>query len=392
MTEMGNSLGQRMLAAIMFTDVVNFSKHVAENEERALRLVQRDLQAIADYATRFSGQILKNTGDGCMLLFTSGVQAVECAQAIQRQFAEQKTQMPPRDVLQHRIGIHLGDVILTGGEVMGDGVNIAARLQMEAPPGGICISQALYEVVRTRLSLQTVQIGMRQLKNIPESVVVYQVMVGPASAHVTHAPAPPVARRPAPAAPSSAIAGAGPWPWILAVVAVLAIAAAFIIPMLLHARQNPPNGSGMPGQQVQQPSPGTTPTAMPSAQPSTTPAPATTTPPSATSSTPTAPASGAGTATPANASSSTTTSAQSPTATNTQGQPAVQPGGNSTAGGPGMLPPPPPGGIAGGTGPGGRLLRPRQQPGMGGGLYRPRRLPNGPDSQPTNPGPATGGN
>jgi class 3 adenylate cyclase len=171
------SLGQRMLAAIMFTDVVGFSRMAGEDEERALRLVGRDLQIIADLCAQFEGRLLKNTGDGCLVLFASGVQAIECGQAIQRQFAERAQSLAADETLQHRIGIHLGDVFLSESEVMGDGVNIAARLQAEAPPGGICITQALYEVVKARLSFRTVHMGTKHLRNIPDAVQVYQVLL-----------------------------------------------------------------------------------------------------------------------------------------------------------------------------------------------------------------------
>ena len=172
-------LGRRVLAAVMFTDVVGFSRTVGEDEERGLRLTGRDLDLIGELVRMFDGRVLKSTGDGVLALFTSGVQAVSCAQEIQKQLAEQAQTLPPEEVLEHRIGIHLGDVYVSGNEVMGDGVNIAARLQSEAPPGGIAITQALYEVARTRLSFKTVHMGARQLKNIPEAVQVYQVLLDP---------------------------------------------------------------------------------------------------------------------------------------------------------------------------------------------------------------------
>lgn len=192
-------LGQRMLAAVMFTDVVEFSRLVGEDEVRSLRLVQRDLRAIHEICGRFSGKVIKLTGDGCLAFFTSGVHAVECAQQIQRQFLEQAQYLPAKEVLRHRIGIHLGDVFVNNTDVLGDGVNIAARLQGEAPPGGICISQALYEVVRTRLSLHTQEVGPRRLKNIAEDVMIYQVVVG---VQGMKKPPLPVAKA-APAAPSA---------------------------------------------------------------------------------------------------------------------------------------------------------------------------------------------
>ena len=161
----------------MFTDVVGFSRRAGEDEDRTLRMTARDLKIIGEFVARHEGRVIKSTGDGCLAFFASGVQAVACAQGIQHHFAELAQTLPSRDLLQHRIGIHLGDVYLKGNDVMGDGVNIAARLESEAPPGGICISQALYEIAKSRLSLKTVHLGAKQLKNIKESVQVYQVLI-----------------------------------------------------------------------------------------------------------------------------------------------------------------------------------------------------------------------
>jgi class 3 adenylate cyclase len=174
--------GQRTLAAVMFTDVVEFSRRMGEDEDHTLSLVQRDLTLISALCDGFRGRVVKRTGDGVMALFTSGSDAVECAQEVQRQLAEYARALPEREVLSHRIGLHLGDVYVSADEVMGDGVNIAQRLQSEAPPGGICISQALYEVVRRRLAIRTVHLGARQLRNIDEAVHVYQVITPGAKA------------------------------------------------------------------------------------------------------------------------------------------------------------------------------------------------------------------
>lgn len=169
------ALGKRALVAIMFTDVVDSSKLMGDNEEQAMKLLKRDLTVIAELCQQFEGRVLKSMGDGCLAIFDSGVHAVQCAQEIQRQFAEQATSLPSTEILQHRIGLHLGDIYITDNDVMGDGVNVAARVQTEAPPGGICLSQALYEVVKSRLALQTVYQGPKQLKNIKEAVHLYQI-------------------------------------------------------------------------------------------------------------------------------------------------------------------------------------------------------------------------
>ncbi len=169
--------GRRTLAAIVFTDVASFSARMQEAEEATLALVRRDLSAISSLSTGFDGKVLKNTGDGLLIYFESAVQAVACALKVQQELAEKGKTLPPEERLLHRIGIHLGDVFVTETDVMGDGVNIAARLQTEAEPGGICISQTVFDVVKNRLALQTVYLGPRELKNIRDAVPVYQVLV-----------------------------------------------------------------------------------------------------------------------------------------------------------------------------------------------------------------------
>jgi class 3 adenylate cyclase len=166
--------GQRTLAAIVFTDTAGFSKLMSKDEEGTLRLVGRDLDHMKAVCGAFGGQVLKSTGDGLLMLFTSAVQAVACALEIQRDFQKQNLELPKSERLRHRIGIHLGDVFQNGGDVMGDGVNIAARLQTEAVPGGICLSQTVYDVVHNRLPFYVNDLGARTLKNIGR-VKAYQI-------------------------------------------------------------------------------------------------------------------------------------------------------------------------------------------------------------------------
>ena len=122
-------------------------------------------------------KVLKTTRDGLLLTFVSAVQAVACALAMQRRFAAAAKDQVPGDALQHRIGIHLGDVLIQDRDVMGDGVNIASRLQAEAEPGGICISQTVYDVVKNKLMMQVVSLGARELKNISSAVPVYRLLL-----------------------------------------------------------------------------------------------------------------------------------------------------------------------------------------------------------------------
>ncbi|HEX2860805.1 MAG TPA: adenylate/guanylate cyclase domain-containing protein, partial [Lacunisphaera sp.] len=169
--------GQRSLAAIVFTDVVGFSARMQENEDVTLRLLRQDFETMREMCVQHDGSVLKTTGDGLLLHFASAVQAVACALAIQRAFAEREKTPPPDKPLSHRVGIHLGDVFVDKEDVMGDGVNIAARLQAEAEPGGICISQTVYHVVRNKLALQVTRLGPRELKNISQAIPIYRLLL-----------------------------------------------------------------------------------------------------------------------------------------------------------------------------------------------------------------------
>jgi class 3 adenylate cyclase len=167
--------GQRTLAAIIFTDVVSYSAMMAANEEYTLDLLRRDFQVMKQLCHQFEGKVLKTIGDALLMYFPSAVKAVACAKKIQSSFAELAANLAPEEVLIHRIGIHLGDVFFNGTDVMGDGVNVAARLQSEAQPGGICMSHTVYDVVKTPLALSVSELVPKKLKNIPGSVLVYQI-------------------------------------------------------------------------------------------------------------------------------------------------------------------------------------------------------------------------
>ncbi len=171
------SSGQRSLAAIVFTDVVSFSARMQTDEEATLRLLRRDFAEMRVICTQHHGAVLKSTGDGLLLYFSSAVQAVACALAMQRSFAALAKNRPAPESLTHRVGIHLGDVFVNEQDVMGDGVNIAARLQAEAEPGGICISQTVYDVVRNKLALQVTRLGPRELKNISQAIPIYKLLL-----------------------------------------------------------------------------------------------------------------------------------------------------------------------------------------------------------------------
>jgi len=171
--------GNRTLATVLFTDCVGFSARMSVNEEHTLDLIRRDLQLMSTICTTYEGRVLKSTGDGLLMCFSSAVKAVECAIAIQKEMAEAMRTLPPSDTLMHRIGIHLADMYITSTDVMGNGVNIAARLQTEADPGGICISQTVFDVAKHGLQLETEYLGPRELKNIREVVPAYRIVLEP---------------------------------------------------------------------------------------------------------------------------------------------------------------------------------------------------------------------
>ncbi|MEO1591775.1 MAG: adenylate/guanylate cyclase domain-containing protein [Cyanobacteria bacterium J06632_22] len=164
---------QRVLAAIVVTDAVGFSARMSADEERALGLIHKDLDQMGRLCEQFEGQVLKTTGDGLLMYFFSAVQAVDCALAMQRHLGSAAN--VTTDHFAHRIGIHLGDVYINESDMMGTGVNIAARLEAFAPPGEICVSQIVYDVVKSRLELDATFLGPLALKNIQEPVPAYQI-------------------------------------------------------------------------------------------------------------------------------------------------------------------------------------------------------------------------
>ncbi|NJP09312.1 MAG: adenylate/guanylate cyclase domain-containing protein [Leptolyngbyaceae cyanobacterium RU_5_1] len=169
--------GHRTLTTVVFTDCVGFSARMSVDEEHTFDLIRRDLKLMKQVCEQFEGRVLKTTGDGLLMCFSSAVKAVECAVEIQRAIAEAASKLPPNDSLLHRIGIHLADMYITKTDVMGNGVNIAARLQTEADPGGICISQTVYDVAKHGLQLRAKYLGPRELKNIREVVPAYKILL-----------------------------------------------------------------------------------------------------------------------------------------------------------------------------------------------------------------------
>jgi class 3 adenylate cyclase len=155
-----NLLQENRLATIVFIGVVDFEVKMKADPEQTQNLLYQDFQIITQVSQQFEGQVLKSIRDGLLLYFPSVSNAVKCAQEIQLAFG-QVAEATSESVLTYRIGIHFGDVIFSYTDIMGTGVNIATRVQAEAPPGGICISQAVYEAVKNYLPLQPINIGRR---------------------------------------------------------------------------------------------------------------------------------------------------------------------------------------------------------------------------------------
>jgi len=170
----------RKIAAILAADVVGFSRMASADEDRTLaRLRTLRSELIDPTVASQNGRVFKRTGDGALVEFRSVVEAVRCAISVQNAMIERNAGMPIDQRIDFRIGIHLGDVVEeSDGDLMGDGVNIAARLEGIAKAGGICLSQQAYWQVRGRLSLSVNDLGPTSLKNIAEPVRVYSLEVG----------------------------------------------------------------------------------------------------------------------------------------------------------------------------------------------------------------------
>jgi adenylate cyclase len=170
----------RKLAAILVADVVGYSRLAGADEERTLarlRALRSDL--IDPTIALHHGRIVKRTGDGSIIEFRSVVDAVRCAIEVQTGMVERNAGLPPERCIDFRVGIHLGDVVEeSDGDLMGDGVNIAARLEGVCEPGGVCLSGAAYEQVRDRLKEPFVDLGEKTLKNITRPVRAYSVKWG----------------------------------------------------------------------------------------------------------------------------------------------------------------------------------------------------------------------
>jgi len=166
---------KRKIAAIFAADIAGYSRLVAEDEEETLRRLASYRQVTDDFIARGGGRIFNTAGDAVLAEFPSAVEAVRCAIDIQESLRTRNMAYPPSRQMSFRIGITIGDVVERDGDLLGDGVNIAARLEGLAEVGGICISRAVHEQVANKLSVQFADIGEQEVKNIPTPVHAYMV-------------------------------------------------------------------------------------------------------------------------------------------------------------------------------------------------------------------------
>ena len=167
---------QRRLAAIVSADVAGYSRLMGVDEGRTLDALKAHRRELIDPTiTEYGGRIVKTTGDGLLLEFPSVVEAVRCAVDVQRGLALRNADVPADQKIEFRIGINVGDIIIDGDDIFGDGVNVAARLEALAEPGQICVSKAVRDQVLDKLNFGFEELGAQQVKNIARPVEVYQI-------------------------------------------------------------------------------------------------------------------------------------------------------------------------------------------------------------------------
>jgi len=166
----------RRIAAILAADVAGYSRLVGDDEEGTLTVIRALRRELIDpKIAEHRGRIVNTTGDGMLVEFASTLDAVRCAVGVQRGMAAAAG--PPKRRIQYRVGVNVGDVIADGDDIFGDSVNIAARLEAIAEPGGICLSAAAYEQVRGKLDLAVADMGEQDLKNIARPLRTYRVVL-----------------------------------------------------------------------------------------------------------------------------------------------------------------------------------------------------------------------
>ena len=168
---------QRKLAAIMFTDMVGYSALSQRDDKLALELLEEHRELLREIFPRFNGSEIKTIGDGFLVEFNSALEAVQCAIAIQRALAKRNADAPAERQIQVRIGIHIGDVVHRAGDVYGDGVNIASRIEPLANAGGICVSMDVERQIRNALEARFEKLAPTELKNISIPMDLFRIVL-----------------------------------------------------------------------------------------------------------------------------------------------------------------------------------------------------------------------
>src|SRR5262249_26141561 len=177
---------ERRLAAILMADVVGYSRLMGADDEGTLvRLKAHRDALVAPKIKEYRGRLVRTMGDGLLVMFTSVVDAMHCAIDVQRGMFERNARVPCEQQIQFRIGINFGDIIIDGRDIHGDGVNVAARLEALAEPGGICVSDRVREDVQGKFDIAFEDAGEQHLKNIARPMRVYRVCLGGSAARVT---------------------------------------------------------------------------------------------------------------------------------------------------------------------------------------------------------------
>ena len=171
------SQGQRRLAAIMFTDMVGYTKVSQSDEGRAISLLDDQRGIVRELLQQYGGREVKTIGDAFLVEFSSSLSAVNCAVAIQESVRRRNSEQPVENQISLRVGVHLGEVLERNGDIYGDAVNVASRIEPLAPPGGICVSRQVHEMVSNKSNLMFKSLGRRELKNVPEPLEVYSLVM-----------------------------------------------------------------------------------------------------------------------------------------------------------------------------------------------------------------------
>ena len=177
----------RRLAAIMFTDVVGYAEVAQRDETLAIELLNEHRDVLRAAFRGYRGTEIKTMGDGFLVEFASAVEAAQCAIEIQKKMRQRNAAVEPERQVFVRIGLHVGDVLQDGKDIVGDGVNVASRIEPLASPGGICLSQQVYDHIRNKLDEKVVDLGPRELKHLEEPIEVYEIVVDGARAVPTAA-------------------------------------------------------------------------------------------------------------------------------------------------------------------------------------------------------------